>query len=44
MMLDQMLALRLIDVSDDADVAKLLKLFTELPLAEIDRLAALNAL
>jgi tyrosyl-tRNA synthetase len=28
--------------SDDADVAKLLKLFTELPLAEIDRLAALR--
>jgi len=28
--------------SDDADVAKLLKLFTELPLAEIDRLAALK--
>ena len=29
--------------SDDADVAKLLKLFTELPLAEIDRLAALRS-
>jgi tyrosyl-tRNA synthetase len=28
--------------SDDADVVKLLKLFTELPLAEIDRLAALR--
>jgi len=28
--------------TDDADVAKLLKLFTELPLAEIDRLAALR--
>jgi len=28
--------------SDDSDVAKLLKLFTELPLAEIDRLAALR--
>jgi tyrosyl-tRNA synthetase len=28
--------------SDDADVAKLLKLFTELPLGEIDRLAALK--
>jgi tyrosyl-tRNA synthetase len=28
--------------SDDADVAKLLKLFTELPLAEIGRLAALK--
>jgi len=28
--------------SDDADVAKLLKLFTELPLAEIDRLTALR--
>jgi tyrosyl-tRNA synthetase len=28
--------------SDDADVAKLLKLFTELPLAEIERLAALR--
>src|ERR1051326_8603995 len=28
--------------SDDADVGKLLKLFTDLPLAEIDRLAALR--
>jgi tyrosyl-tRNA synthetase len=28
--------------TDDADVVKLLKLFTELPLAEIDRLAALR--
>jgi tyrosyl-tRNA synthetase len=28
--------------TDDADVAKLLKLFTELPLSEIDRLAALR--
>jgi tyrosyl-tRNA synthetase len=28
--------------SDDADVTKLLKLFTELPLAEIDRLAVLR--
>ncbi len=29
--------------SDDADVGKLLKLFTELPLAEVERLAALKS-